>query len=89
MQRQEETQNLCPEFALDRLSFPHWRDDLRPLPAFGAEPACEQALDQVLCHRHAPAALAFLPQWPDRHRLALLTLAHLILERPDQLDGGD
>jgi hypothetical protein len=82
--RQEEAQQLRRAFALDRLSLPHLRDYLRRLPAFEDEPACEQALDLVLSHANAPAALEFLLRWPDRRRLALL-----ILERPEQLDAGD
>lgn len=82
--RQEEAQQLRRAFALDRLSLPHLRDYLRRLPAFEDEPACEQALDQVLRHPNAPDALEFLLHWPDRRRLA-----QLILERPDQLHGGD
>ena len=54
------------------------------MPAFEDEPAQEEALDVVLRHRNGPAALTFLHRWPDRRRTALL-----ILERPDQLHGGD
>lgn len=48
------------------------------------EPASELALDQVLRHRNAPAALEFLQRWSDRRRLA-----QLILKRPDSRHGGD
>ena len=82
--RLEEAQRLRLDFALDRLSLPHLRDYLRLLPAFEDEPAREEALDAVLRHRNAPAALEFLHRWPDRRRTA-----RLILERPDQLHGGD
>jgi hypothetical protein len=82
--RQNEAQTLRREYALDRLSIPHLREYLRRLPAFEDEPACEQALEEVLRHRNAPAALGFLLRWPDRRRLA-----QLILERPDQLHGAD
>lgn len=82
--RREEAQRLRLDFALKRLSLPHLRDHLRLLPAFEDEPAREEALDAVLRHRHAPAALEFLHRWPDRRRMA-----RLILERPDQLHGGD
>ncbi|MEB3360640.1 MAG: hypothetical protein VKI42_00775 [Synechococcaceae cyanobacterium] len=84
MGRMVEAQQLRHAFALDRLSLPHLRDYLRRLPAFEDESACEQALDLVLRHANAPAALEFLQRWPDRRRLA-----QLILERPDQLHGGD
>jgi hypothetical protein len=84
MGRMEEAQQLRYGFALDRLSLPHLRDYLHRLPAFEDEPACEQALDLVLRHANAPAALEFLQRWPDRRRLA-----QLILERPDQLHGGE
>jgi hypothetical protein len=82
--RREEAQRQRLDFALDRLSLPHLRDYLRLLPAFEDEPAREEALDAVLRHRNAPAALEFLHRWPDRRRTA-----RLILERPDQLHGGD
>ncbi|MEB3242202.1 MAG: hypothetical protein VKO44_01055 [Cyanobacteriota bacterium] len=82
--RQEEAQRLRLAFALDRLSLTHLRDYLRRLPAFEDEPALEKALDQVLRHPNAPAALAFLHRWPDRRRTA-----RLILARPHQLHGGD
>ena len=82
--RREEAQRLRKDFALDRLSLPHLRDYLGLLPAFEDEPAREEALDTVLRHRNGPAALEFLHRWPDRRRTA-----RLILERPDQLHGGD
>lgn len=84
LKRQEEAQRLRLAFALERLSLSHLRDHLRQLPAFEDELALEQALDRVLRHPNAPAALEFLHRWPDRRRTALLILA-----RPGQLHGGD
>jgi hypothetical protein len=84
LERREEAQRLRREFALERLSIPHLRDYLRRLPAFEDEPACEAALDAVLAHPRGHAALEFLHRWPDRRRTA-----RLILQRPDQLFGGD
>ncbi|MFN9643880.1 MAG: DUF6880 family protein [Cyanobacteriota bacterium] len=82
--QQEEAQRLRLDFALDRLSLPHLRDHLSRLPAFEDEQVQEEALDTVLRHPNAPAALAFLHRWPDRRRTA-----RLILERPEQLHGRD
>jgi hypothetical protein len=82
--RREDAQRLRKDFALDRLSLSHLRDYLRLLPAFEDEPAREEALETVLHHRNGPAAMEFLHRWPDRRRTA-----RLILERPDQLHGGD
>jgi hypothetical protein len=82
--RREDAQRLRKDFALDRLSLSHLREYLRLLPAFEDEPAREEALETVLHHPNGPAALEFLHRWPDRRRTA-----RLILQRPDQLHGGD